>query len=107
MRTDMSTNDVEKRWRDPAAFRAAATYVVSVVALASLAFVLFRIFGESRPMWALATPAVLFAGCLGAFIKTYRVWRAGRTWPIWQGAGWVLLTLVLFSLSLPGFAPSQ
>ncbi|GJF14232.1 hypothetical protein NGTWS0302_18290 [Mycolicibacterium cyprinidarum] len=104
MRKDMSTNDVEKHWHDPAAFRAATAYVVSVIALASLSFALFRILGPSTPMWALGTPLVLFAGCAGAFIKTYRVWRAGRTWPIWQGAGWVLLTLSLFSLSILGIA---
>ena len=98
MRKDMSTNDVEKRWHDPVAFRAAAVYVVCVIALASLAFVLFQVVGRSTPMWALGTPIVLFAGGIGAFIKTYRVWRAGRTWPIWQGAGWLLLTLSLVSL---------
>ena len=50
MRTDMSRNDVEKRWHDPAAFRAAAEYVVSVIALASLSFALFVLIGQMDPI---------------------------------------------------------
>jgi hypothetical protein len=38
---------------------------------------------------------------LAAFVKTYRDWRANRTWPIWQGAGWFLLTLSLLALGVP------
>ena len=107
MRTDMSRNDVEKRSHDPAAFRAAAEYVVSVIALASLSFALFVLIGRWTPLWSLGTPLVLLAGGIGAFIKTYRVWRAGRTWPVWQGAGWFRLTLMLVSLSIPGMALSH
>jgi hypothetical protein len=44
---------------------------------------------------------VLFAGALGAFVKTYADWRAFRTWPIWHGAGWFLLTLALAGFALP------
>lgn len=51
-------------------------------------------------------PAVLFAGAVGAFYKTYRVWREGGTWPIWHGAGWFLLALTLLTLGLPMFAVS-
>jgi hypothetical protein len=43
----------------------------------------------------------LFAGALGAFAKTYADWRALRTWPIWHGAGWFLLTLALAGFALP------
>ena len=52
---------------------------------------------------ATATAVQMSAGALGAFVKTYRDWRAGRTWPIWQGAGWFLLTTTLLSLSIPSF----
>ena len=38
MTTDGDTNDVEKRWHDPAMFRAAVKYVLSVIALAGAAF---------------------------------------------------------------------
>ena len=49
----------------------------------------------------MATPGVLFVGAIGAFGKTYRDWRARRTWPIWQGAGWFLLTLTLLAFGIP------
>jgi hypothetical protein len=100
----MTTNDVEKRWHDPAAFRAASVYVASVIALAGLAFVLFAVIGHGAPLSALGTPIVLALGGIGAFIKTYRIWRSDGTWPIWHGAGWFLLTLMLVSLSIPGMA---
>jgi hypothetical protein len=47
---------------------------------------------------------VLFCGALGAFAKTYADWRAYRTWPIWHGAGWFLLTLTLIGFSVPTMA---
>jgi hypothetical protein len=93
MRANMMTNDVEKRWHDPAAFSAASVYVASIIAVAGLAFVAFLLIGREVPLSALGTPIVLLVGGIAAFIKTYRVWRADGTWPIWQGAGWFLLTL--------------
>jgi hypothetical protein len=107
MRANMTTNDVEKRWHDPAAFRAALVYVISIIAVAGLAFVLFLLIGRAVPLSALGTPIVLLVGGIGAFIKTYRVWGADGTWPIWHGAGWFLLTLMLVSLSIPGMAISR
>jgi ABC-type branched-subunit amino acid transport system substrate-binding protein len=100
------TNDVEKRWHDPDAFRAAVTYVAVVVMLAALAFAVYAFGDRDRIVLAVATPAVLFLGALGAFFKTYRDWRARRTWPIWQGAGWFLLTLSLVTFAVPGAGPS-
>jgi hypothetical protein len=49
-------------------------------------------------------PAILLAGGIGAFVKTYRVWKAQGAWPAWQGAGWFLLILMLVCLSIPGAA---
>lgn len=95
------TNDVEKRWHDPPALRAAAAYAVAIVLLAAAVFVVYALGDRSRLGWAIATPGVLFCGALGAFVKTYRDWRARRTWPIWQGAGWFLLTLSLLALGVP------
>jgi hypothetical protein len=46
----------------------------------------------------------LFAGGIGAFVKTYRVWKEEGAWPAWQGASWFLLTLMLVCLSIPGAA---
>ena len=98
------TNDVEKRWHDPAALRGAIRYVVAVTVVAAVAFVGCLTLDRHSLVWASITPAVLLAGGIGAFVKTYRVWRVGGTWPIWQGAGWFLLCLMLVSLSLPGSA---
>jgi hypothetical protein len=83
--------DVEKRWHDPAALRHAVQYGIGVIVVAGIAFVVL----------ASTVPAILFLGGVGAFVKAYRVWRAGGTWPIWQGAGWFLLTLMLLCLSIP------
>lgn len=95
------TNDVEKRWRDPAALRSAMTYVVAVVVLAGLVFGVFALWARDSAVVASGVPGVLFVGAVGAFVKTYRDWRARRTWPIWQGAGWFLLALALAALSVP------
>jgi len=95
------SNDAEKRWHDPKALRAAMVYAASVVALAVAVFTVYAFRDRHDLAWALATPGVLFAGAIGAFVKTYRDWRASRTWPIWQGAGWFLLTMTLLSLGIP------
>jgi hypothetical protein len=42
----------------------------------------------------------LFAAGLWAFLRTYRVWKAGGTWWGWHGAGWFLLTLMVVALGL-------
>ncbi len=100
------TNDVEKRWHDPRALRAAVRYAVAVVGLAAVGFVTYAVGDRSSLGWAMATPGILFVGALGAFVKTYRDWRAHRTWPIWQGAGWFLLTLTLVAFGIPAMGIS-
>ncbi|MCW2691058.1 MAG: transrane protein [Mycobacterium sp.] len=96
------TNDVEKRWNDPAAYRAAARYTAVVVIVAGIALATFAFTAPQSVVVASAVPLILLLGGVGAFIKTYRVWRAQGTWVYWQGAGWFLLTLMLVSLSIPG-----
>lgn len=98
------TNDVEKRWHDPAAFRAAVTYVVTVVAVAGVAFVLYAVLGNRSLIVAATVPTTLLIGGIGAFVKTYRVWRTRGTWVIWQGAGWFLMSLMVVCLAIPGSA---
>lgn len=95
----MNRNDVEKSWRDPAALRAAVTYVVSVVVVAGLAFAA-TVFWHSL-IAGILVPVILFIGGVGAFVQTYRTWRTYGAWPIWQGAGWILLCLFLFCLGVP------
>jgi hypothetical protein len=95
----MTNNDVEKRWHDPAGLRAAAVYVGSVIALAAVAFTVTVVY---RSLIAgIAVPAILFVGGIGAFVRTYQVWRVEGVWVIWQGAGWVLLLLFLLCLGVP------
>lgn len=95
----MNDNDVEKRWRDPATFRAAAVYVGGVILCAAAAFVAVALW---RSLVAgILVPGILFAGGIGAFIRTYQVWRAEGVWPIWQAAGWILLLLFLLCLGVP------
>jgi hypothetical protein len=50
---------------------------------------------------AILVPGILFAGGIGAFIRTYQVWKVEGVWPIWQAAGWVLLMCSLFFLGVP------
>ncbi len=92
-------NDVEKRWHDPAGLRAAAVYVGSVIAVAAVAFTVTVVY---RSLIAgIMVPAILFVGGIGAFVRTYQVWRGQGVWVIWQGAGWILLLLFLLCLGVP------
>jgi hypothetical protein len=101
------TNDAEKRRHDPGSLRAAVVYVVIVVVVAAAAFVAYAAHNRNAVMWALSTPTVLFVGTLGAFLKTFRDWRTRRTWPVWQGAGWLLLTLTVVSMAVPAMGLSS
>jgi hypothetical protein len=95
----MMNNDVEKRWHDPAELRAAAVYVGSVIAVAAIAFIVTVVY---RSLIAgIMVPAILFVGGIGAFVRTYQVWRGQGVWVIWQGAGWILLLLFLLCLGVP------
>ncbi|MFI5506602.1 hypothetical protein ACIA48_03975 [Mycobacterium sp. NPDC051804] len=98
------TNDVEKRWDRPGTFRAAAIYVGTVVAVAGLVFAAYALTAHQSVIVASLVPAILFGGGVGAFVKTYREWKAQGAWVAWQGAGWFLLTLMLVCLSIPGAA---
>lgn len=53
-----------------------------------------------RNVVAIGSPLILLLGGIGAFVCTYRVWRAGGRWWIWQGAGWFLLVLMLVELTM-------
>ncbi len=98
------TNDVEKRWHDPEAFRAAVKYVLTVVAVSLIALGLYLWVGERSLVAAATVPTIVLVGAIGAFVRTYRVWRAEGTWVIWQGAGWFLMAVMLVFLAVPGSA---
>jgi hypothetical protein len=95
------TNDVEKRWNDKTAIRAALFYDAAVVALAFGWLILYLVIDPDSSAWAAGVPALFLLGGLGAFVQTYRVWKRGAGWPVWQGAGWLLFVLMLVTLSLP------
>jgi hypothetical protein len=98
------THDVEKRYDRPATFRAAAIYAGTVVAVAGLVFAVYALTARESVIAASLVPAILFAGGVGAFVRTYREWKVEGAWVAWQGAGWFLLTLMLVCLSIPGAA---
>ena len=96
--------DVEKRWDDPSTLRRAALYVVGVVGVAAMGVVAFMSTGRDNLVWAVVGPAVLGLGGLAALVIAYRVYRGGGTWPIWHGAAWFLLALMLLALGFPMLA---
>jgi hypothetical protein len=98
------THDVEKRFDRPGTFHEAAMYVGKVVGVAAVAFAVYAFTARGSVFVASIVPATLLIGGIGAFVKTYRVWKAEGAWPAWQGAGWFLLTFMLVCLSIPGAA---
>lgn len=90
---------VEKRWRDPATFRAAARYVGVVVLLAALALGATAVSGSLFA--GIMVPGSLFIGGIGALVRTYQVWRGYGAWRIWHAASWLLLGLSMFFLGVP------
>ncbi len=118
------TQDVEKRWRDPRAARAAVRYAAVIVAAALLLMAAVVIWAAAsgdrcadeeflvctdpaRLVLAVGPTAILLLGAVGAFVQTYRVWRAGGRWPIWQGAGWMLFVFMLIYASLSARALTE
>ena len=96
-----NARDVEKSWNDPPALRKAVAYGVGVIVVAGIALAAYAVVDKESVILASTVPAILFVGGVGALVKAYLVWRDGGTWPIWQGAGWFLLTLMLVCLSIP------
>lgn len=101
--------DTEKRWSDPEEFRKAATFasVVTGLALAVLCSLLLVDRSSGLRALAFAPAAVFLVGGLIAFVQTYRVWKRGGVWPIWQGTGWALMVLMLISSSFGAGAYGQ
>lgn len=98
------THDVEKRFDRPGTFHEAARYVGVVLVVAGVVFAIYAFAARGSVVAASLVPAILFAGGVGAFVKTYKVWKAEGAWPAWQGAGWFLLTFMLVTLAIPGAA---
>src|SRR4051812_50133350 len=98
------THDVEKRFDRPGTFHEAALYVGAVVGVAGVVFAVYAFTARDSVIVASLVPAILLAGGIGAFVKTYRGWKAQGAWAAGQGAGWVLLIFVLVWLSISGAA---
>jgi hypothetical protein len=97
-------NDVEKRFDRPSAVQAAVKYTTLVVVLAATAFAVYAFVARDSVVAASTVPLILLVGGIGAFVRTYREWKAEGGWVAWQGAGWFLLVLMLVSLAIPGAA---
>ncbi|GAB0107011.1 hypothetical protein JMUB6875_60020 [Nocardia sp. JMUB6875] len=111
-------NDVEKRWNDPSMLRHATTYVLAVLGATAVAAVIVLIWAAARPaclnegsslcdatsrvVVGLVPGGILLAGGIGALVIAFRAWRAERAWPIWQGVGWFLFTIMVVYLSIAG-----
>lgn len=111
-------DDVEKRWHDPRMFRHAVRYAITVLVIAALVCALVAQWAHRREPCRRASSAfcdgasqaamlggpglVLVLGTVGAFLATYRAWRHRGAWPIWQGAGWFLLTVTIGYLAIGG-----
>lgn len=110
--------DVDKHWSDPEGSRQVVRFGVAVLATAALTGVVIAIWaatrdaceaaeamlcdGASQAAMVVGPALVLAAGWIGAFVITFRRWREGRVWPIWQGAGWFFFFLLLAYLSIGG-----
>jgi hypothetical protein len=59
-----------------------------------------------RALLGIGAPVILLIGGLRAFFRTYQAWRNRETWWAWQGAGWVLFTMMLLvlTMSMPALA---
>ncbi len=93
--SERNRRDVEKRWRDPRELRAATLYCVVVGVCAVVIAAVTTATTAVRAAPAIVPDVVLLLGGIGALVQAFRVWRRGGVWPIWQGAGWFLLTLAL------------
>lgn len=111
------TGDVEKRWSDPTTLRRAGWYAAAVIGVAMAVMVITLVSAGTdsqncadrqpvacsdvgRYVLVFVPTGILLLGGLGAFATAYRAWRRGGTWPIWHGAGWILLTFMLIYLGM-------
>ncbi|AZG45181.1 hypothetical protein [Gordonia insulae] len=54
--------------------------------------------GAIRTTLIVVAPVVVLIGALAALWRTYRNWRAGGRWQVWQGASWFLLAIFIVFL---------
>lgn len=70
--------------------------------VAALAFaVLGATAGFRNVVLAAAVPGTFFVGGVAALLRGYAAYRHGGNWVHWEAGAWALLTLALFTLSIP------
>ncbi|GAC84195.1 hypothetical protein GP2_019_00120 [Gordonia paraffinivorans NBRC 108238] len=86
-------------------FREIATHV-AITAVFGLALVVVAGFSSDPLQTALivAAPVVVLVGAISMLVRTYRVYRRGGRWQLWQGGSWFLLAF--FIVMLFGSAPA-
>lgn len=115
--SDMMTSGADLTVRRAATYTVAVMGGAVVVALLSVAWMsigsgdcaesMMECAGGEKYVLVFGPPALLLLGGVGAFVQTYRVWRAGGRWPIWQGAGWMLFVFMLIYASLSAGALTE
>ena len=115
--SDMMTSGADLTFRRAAMYTVAVMGGAVVVALLSVAWMsidsgdcaesMMECAGGEKYVLVFGPPALLLLGGVGAFVQTYRVWRAGGRWPIWQGAGWMLFVFMLIYASLSAGALTE
>ncbi|PQP16055.1 hypothetical protein C5613_37260 [Rhodococcus opacus] len=115
--SDMMTSGTDLTVRRAATYTVAVMGGAVVVALLSVAWMsigsgdcaesMMECAGGEKYVLVFGPPALLLLGGVGAFVQTYRVWRAGGRWPIWQGAGWMLFVFMLIYASLSAGALTE
>lgn len=79
--------------------RRAVTHGIITVAFALACFAVAALSsGGLRTTMIAVAPAVMFIGAFGALWITYRTWRAGGRWQVWQGASWFLLAAAVMTM---------
>ncbi|EGD54735.1 hypothetical protein [Gordonia neofelifaecis] len=94
----MSTTTAPREIRD------AATHVCVTVACGIVVLIAaMTTSGRTNEILVLAAPIVVILGTVAAMVRTYRNWKSGGRWQVWQGATWFLLALSLlwFTGALP------
>ncbi len=86
---------------EPSEFRRAMTSVViTVFFTVAIVLVAAASSGGLQTLLLIVAPIVVLIAALTTAVRTYRVWRAGGRWQIWQGAMWfefAFFVIVLFS----------
>lgn len=85
-------------------FRAIVIHVAITVVLGLGLLLVGLAASESvQNVLVIASPVVVMIGAIAMLVRTYRVWKSGGRWQMWQGGAWFLL--VFFIVMLFNSAP--